>query len=146
MKLIIAGSRNIPDKVGLTLVYRSLTTPLFKGITITEIVTGGAKGLDRSGIMFAEKRGLPIKYFWPQYHKYGGRAPIIRNTQMADYADGLLLIWDGISKGSEDMFKKAKLKGLPVWYSLFIESDHRALDLTYLPSRKGIIRQSNLFV
>jgi hypothetical protein len=34
---------------------------------------------------------------------------------MADYADALVLIWDGTSGGSKDMMERALAKGLPVY-------------------------------
>jgi hypothetical protein len=34
---------------------------------------------------------------------------------MADYADALLLVWDGKSKGSYDMLNRALEGGLDVW-------------------------------
>jgi hypothetical protein len=34
---------------------------------------------------------------------------------MANYADALVLIWNGSSKGSADMLRKATEKGLPCY-------------------------------
>ena len=44
----------------------------------------------------------------PRYDIYGRIAPLKRNEEMVDIADGVLVIWDGHSKGSEYTIKYAK--------------------------------------
>ncbi len=67
----------------------------------TEIVSGGAVGVDACAAAFAEERGIPIKVFLPQYKKFGRAAPIIRNKQIVEYADEVIAFWDGKSKGTQ---------------------------------------------
>jgi|ERR1700687_1049528 len=107
MKLIIAGSRDlwissselfeIIDKLGL--LYR-----------ITEIVSGCARGIDSDAIEFAKHYKLKLKKFPADWNKFGALAGHKRNLEMAKYADALLLIWDGKSRGSANM--KARMKGM----------------------------------
>ena len=39
---------------------------------------------------------------------------MIRNAEMADYADALFAVWDGKSKGTKQMIDNAKKKELSV--------------------------------
>lgn len=70
-----------------------------------EIVSGGAKGIDSCAKEFAMEHGLGYKEFPADWDKHGKAAGPIRNREMADYADALLLIWTGMSKGSMNMLK-----------------------------------------
>ena len=115
MKLIIAGSRtlspSIPDISGYidSIPSRPLMTDL-------EVICGGVDGVDKCGADWAEYCHHPVRRFNAQCKKYGPkRAGLVRNFYMTDYADALLLIWDGKSKGSAHM-KRCMLKlGKPVW-------------------------------
>lgn len=69
----------------------------------TEIVSGRAKGPDMAGEKYGEFYSIPLKLFPAEWDKYGNRAGPIRNNKMAVYADALVLIWDGKSKGSRHM-------------------------------------------
>lgn len=90
MKVAVIGSRSavIPD-------LETYLPP-----NCTEIVSGGAKGIDRCAAEFAKKKGLILTEFLPLYEKYGRAAPIVRNKQIVEYADCVLAFWDGISKGT----------------------------------------------
>ena len=71
---------------------------------VTEIVSGGAKGVDRLGEWYARQRGLPCKAFPAQWAKYGKSAGPIRNAEMAEYADYGVAVWDGVSKVMETRY------------------------------------------
>lgn len=58
---------------------------------------------------------FPIKKFYPDWGKHGKAAGPIRNKQMAEYADALLLIWDGESKGSKNMKEEMLKLNKPVY-------------------------------
>lgn len=115
MKVIIAGSRSLKiehNKIWLVsdAVHKSGWLNL-----ITQIVSGGCRGIDLAGEQFAEDYKIPVKRFIPEWANEGKAAGPIRNGLMADYADALILIWDGSSRGSADMKKKAELKGLKIY-------------------------------
>lgn len=115
MKTIIAGSRRLPihhDKIWL--VSDAVHLSGWKD-QITEVVSGGCRGIDLAGEMFAENYAIPVRRFLPEWENEGKGAGPIRNSQMADYADALILIWDGSSRGSADMLRKAKKKGLKIY-------------------------------
>ena len=107
MKLIIAGSRTLNP--GPAFICSLITH--FKIPTPKEVVSGRAKGVDTAGERWAkacqERDQDPyhynVKEFPANWNKYGKSAGYRRNEQMADYADALLLIWDGESRGSMHM-------------------------------------------
>lgn len=109
MKTIIAGSRTI----GL---YRVVVEAIeSSGYTITELVSGGAVGVDRLGERWAKENGVPIAKFIPDWNKYLKRAGFVRNEQMVNYADALIAVWDGTSRGTKHTIDLARRKGIPVF-------------------------------
>lgn len=100
MKVAIAGSRNI--------IVDDLQNYLPENTM--EIVSGGAKGVDSSAKEFALKNNIPITEFLPDYKRYGRGAPLRRNQQIVDYADEIIIFWDGKSKGSKFVIDYCKKK------------------------------------
>ncbi|TXH09756.1 MAG: DUF2493 domain-containing protein [Spirochaetes bacterium] len=115
MKVIIAGSRKWKD---ISAIRGLIIEFEFDHPKISEIVSGGADGADLIGEMLAREKGIPIKRFLPDWGRYGRAAGPMRNEQMAQYAEALLLAWDGISAGSLSMLKSAQRHNLPVYGSI----------------------------
>lgn len=109
MKTIIAGSRTLTD---YALVEQ---TVLDSGFLITEVVSGGSKGADTLAEVWAVVNHIPFVEFSADWESYGRAAGPIRNKEMADYAEALILIWDGKSKGSQSMLKEAEKKKLKIY-------------------------------
>lgn len=104
MKLIIAGSRGITDYA--TVRTAVVTTGLWDGYGYKiEVVCGMARGVDRLGLDFAKRNSLKWHEFPADWDKLGLRAGYVRNKQMGDFADQLLAIWDGESKGTRQMIE-----------------------------------------
>lgn len=112
MKIIIAGSRNINNRGA---VGRAIASCPF---TITEVVSGTARGVDSIAESIAATKGYPVKLFPADWDKYGKPAGAIRNKQMAEYADALIAIWDGQSKGTRNMIETMNQTGKPVFLYL----------------------------
>lgn len=111
MKVIIAGSRDFDRLLLVTWAAAEC------GFDITEVVSGGALGIDTMGERWAARRNIPVKPFYvspKDWDRYGKRAGHLRNQKMAEYADALILIWDGCSPGSANMKQQAVRMGLPV--------------------------------
>ena len=98
MKLMIAGSRCIHD-FDLS-VHIPDDTEL--------IITGGAQGVDTLAEQYADKHKISKLIVRPRYEVYGRAAPILRNQQMVEIADVVLVIWDGQSKGTKSTIQYAK--------------------------------------
>lgn len=98
MKVAIIGSRN--------LIVEDLEKYVPKETTI--IVSGGARGIDTCARDYARKKGLIMVEFFPDYEKYGRRAPIIRNDRIIDYADLVIAFWDGKSHGTKYVIDNCK--------------------------------------
>lgn len=110
MKLIIAGSRYI----NLEPAFIFGCFHQFK-LSAIEIISGGASGVDSSGENAAKISGRIINRFLADWKAHGKAAGPIRNKQMAEYADVLLLIWDGKSKGSANMKKEMQKLKKPIY-------------------------------
>ena len=103
LKVAIIGSRNL--KVN--------DFSKFLPSDTTEIVSGGARGIDTCARKYAKSNGIKLTEFFPDYDTYGRIAPLIRNDMIIDYADMVLGFWDGESNGTAYVIKKAKKKGVP---------------------------------
>lgn len=88
-------------------------------LTITEVVSGTAAGADRMGERFARLHGLPIARFPADWERYGKKAGMLRNKEMANYSDGVICVWDGISPGTKGMIDYCKVKLVPCYVHLF---------------------------
>jgi YspA, cpYpsA-related SLOG family/Possible lysine decarboxylase len=82
-------------------------------LPITEVVCGCASGADTEGRKWAERAGLPVKEFRPDWDRHGRAAGPIRNGEMARYADALVAFPGGF--GTSDMVRQAKAAGLRVF-------------------------------
>ena len=47
----------------------------------------------------------------PNYARFGRAAPLKRNEQMVDIADMVIVVWDGVSRGSAHTIRYAEQKG-----------------------------------
>ena len=106
MKVIIAGSRSITDPKIVEYYCRHMPYEMI------EMVCGMCPdGVDKIAYdLYKDK--IPIKEFPADWSK-GKPAGPFRNRQMAYYADALVAIWDGKSRGTRDMIRKAHERGLP---------------------------------
>ena len=101
MKIAVVGSRN-------------LTKIVIDGYIpqeAEEIVSGGAVGVDSCAAEYAKRKGLKLTEFLPQYELYGRGAPIVRNKQIVDYADKVVVFWNGTSRGTLSVIDYAKKQG-----------------------------------
>ena len=104
MKIAVVGSRNLTN------------IEIDKYITedVDEIVSGGAIGVDSCAAEYAKRGGLKLTEFFPQYDKYGRAAPIVRNKDIVNYADKIIVFWNGSSKGTLSDIKYAQKIGKPL--------------------------------
>ena len=100
MKIAVIGSRG--------LIVRDLENYLPE--ETTEIVSGGARGVDTSARFYAQRRGLKLTEFLPDYAAYGKVAPLMRNLDIRDYADEVYAFWDGVSRGTKFVIENCRRK------------------------------------
>lgn len=110
--VIIAGSRNCPED-------KKLVNEAMSQLAIPEgfkpyIISGGARGADRAGEMWARSNKHPLRVIPAQWGKHGKMAGYMRNRDMVEIADALVALWDGTSKGTWHTIELAKHKGIPV--------------------------------
>lgn len=125
MKCIIAGGRQ-------TLTLNTHTDPvsivdsavIASGFDITMVISGNQRtffggkpigGVDYIGELWAESKGLDVKLYPADWNKYGKSAGPIRNRRMSVYADCLIAIWDGKSRGTRHMIDCMKINDKPVY-------------------------------
>lgn len=116
MRVAVIGSRGVED--GLTDRIRKHLPPY-----TTEIVSGGAKGVDQAAKAVARELGIPLREFLPDYDTYGKRAPLVRNDQIIDYADMVLAFWDGDSHGTKYVIGECLKRGKRVVYIPLIQGE-----------------------
>lgn len=108
MKTIIAGGRSYVFKDE----DYAFVSKIHEESPITEVVSGGALGADLSGECWAIDNKVPVKKFLADWMRHGRSAGSIRNQNMANYADRLI-VFPG-NRGTADMIRKAKAKGIPI--------------------------------
>lgn len=101
MRVAVIGSRECE---GLTVEKVLANIPK----ECTEIVSGGARGVDQLARQAAKALGLLYTEYLPDYNVFGKKAPLVRNTSIIAHADYVLAFWDYHSNGTRD----ALLKGL----------------------------------
>lgn len=112
MKVAIIGSRNIiVNNIGKYIPDNT-----------SEIVSGGARGVDTCAREYAIKNNIKLTEFLPEYGKYGRNAPLKRNLLIIDYADYVIAFWDGKSRGTRFVIEESKKRGKHVKLYKRIES------------------------
>ncbi len=90
MKLAIIGSRSL----------RNVKLDEYIPDGVEELVSGGAVGIDSLVREYAKAQGISLVEFLPDYKRYGRAAPLVRNKEIAEYADEAIAFWDGSSRGT----------------------------------------------
>jgi len=80
----------------------------------TELVSGGARGVDACARDYALGHGLKLTEYLPEYSRYGRAAPLKRNLTIIENADLVLAFWDGKSRGTKYVIDNCKKQNIPV--------------------------------
>ena len=109
MKLAIVGSRNLS--------VENINDYIPEEMEIDEIISGGARGIDACAKKFALENNVAYTEILPDYKRYSRGAPIIRNREIVERADHVLILWDGASRGTKSVIDYCKDIGKP--FSVF---------------------------
>lgn len=93
MKVAIIGSRDACENA-FNMILEQIP------VGCSEIISGGARGVDFLAKRAAKELGLKFTCCRPNYKKYGRIAPLVRNNEIVEKADYVLAFWDGCSKGT----------------------------------------------
>ena len=113
MKVAIVGSRGL----SVTDLERYLPEDT------TEIISGGAIGVDTSARNYALGHNIKLTEFLPNYDQFGRSAPLKRNITIIENADLVLAFWDGRSHGTKFVIDNCKKMGVRV--RVFVPSGHK---------------------
>lgn len=113
MKVAIIGSRNL----SVPHLERYLPD------SVTEIVSGGARGVDTSAREYALAHNIPLREFLPDYQKYGRSAPLKRNLEIIAYADVVLAFWDGQSHGTKFVIDNCRKQNKEVHIHILVQKN-----------------------
>jgi hypothetical protein len=113
MRVIVAGSRTYEDFPAISRAIED------SGFRITQLVSGACRtGVDALAEHWASYRNISIKRFPADWDTHGRAAGPIRNAEMAAYAEALIAIWDGRSRGTKNMIDEARKRRLPIFVRL----------------------------
>lgn len=104
MKIAIIGSRSI----AVSDIKRYIPKDT------TEIVSGGAKGVDQDAKKYANENHISYKEYKPNYRLYGKGAPLKRNIEIINYADKVVALLDGKSRGTHHVIQTCLQKCVPI--------------------------------
>ena len=110
MKTAIIGSR------GLTVKNLEKYLPP----ETTEIISGGAQGIDTCAREYAIAHNIKLTEFLPEYEKYGKNAPLKRNITIIENADVVLAFWDGKSRGTKFVIEKCRELGKEIKVEIIV--------------------------
>lgn len=109
MRIIIAGSRNCQN-------YNELLKAIAaSGFKPNVVISGTARGIDRMAERWAIRHNISVERYPANWEKFGKSAGYIRNAQMIKKAEALIALWDGKSKGTENIINLARKAGLVVY-------------------------------
>lgn len=118
MRIGIIGSRTITayDRVESTIRAAIYNTVMEHPVVV---VTGGAKGVDTIAERIADEDGHDKVIFRPYFQcddaaDYDPRHYHVRNRQIIQNSDAVIAVWDGESRGTASVIKRAQRMGVPV--------------------------------
>lgn len=107
-RTLVAGSRGLWPEVSDIATAASLLPD-----RPTEVISGGARGVDQAGERYAEHYALPVTIIRPDWST-GRDAGFRRNSELVELADQAIVFWDGESRGTADTLAKIKAKSIPL--------------------------------
>jgi hypothetical protein len=107
MKVAVVGSRDFPF-------LNRVWDYIYQLPLDTIIISGGARGVDRTAAKAARTRGMQVIEFLADWERNGRGAGMIRNETIVRECDELIAFWDGVSSGTRNSIERARKAGKPV--------------------------------
>jgi hypothetical protein len=110
MKLAITGSRAYAADTWAFMAICMIAANL----DATEIIHGGAEGVDKIAQEAAEQSKVPTRILRPDYKAHPNcpkYAPLARNIEIVNQSNVVVAFWDGQSRGTLYTIKKAEIAG-----------------------------------
>ena len=111
LRVAVVGSRSLAGNAAARAFVLDFVATL---PPVAIVVSGGARGPDQWAADTARRRGLGVAEFWPEYDRLGRGAPFARNEEIAANCDGMLAVWDGVSRGTMDVVGRTRARGVQV--------------------------------
>jgi hypothetical protein len=119
MRVIIAGSRTVRA-------YETVARAVLEsGINPSVVLSGGQSswdpwtrkryGADYFAEQWARAHCIPIELHPADWNRWGKAAGPKRNAEMVAVADGLIAVWNGSSRGTADVIRRARERGIVVF-------------------------------
>jgi hypothetical protein len=126
MRVIVCGGRNFNNESWI-----DSNLDKFK---ITEVATGGAKGVDSLAEKWASKRSIPFTVFPARWDEFSNAAGQIRNKQMyCEFKpDAVIAFATGCGNGTINMInlaKKGNTRVIVINEGSIIDSDNETVKL-----------------
>ena len=118
IKLAIVGSRTFDHYEVLKEILDEFITQ--NNFTITSIISGGCRGVDRLAEKYSIKNHIDLITFKPEWGRFGKQAGIIRNHEIIKSSDVCLTFWDGVSRGTSHSITLCKKYHKPCWVYNFV--------------------------
>ncbi len=134
VRLIVSGLRTYGKK---DTVYAEITRYISEIGSVKEIVTGGSSVVEEIAQQYADENGIKQKEIAPDWQSHLN-AGLIRDTRLAEYGTHLLVLSNGVSKGSNNLIDEAKQKSLTI--KIVEIPDALEAEVQYFPmySTKGV--------
>jgi hypothetical protein len=97
MKLAIVGTKTFTDYD----FFERTIEETYDIDTISEIISGGATGVDTLAEIFAKKFQIRFTVYKPDWAQYGKQAGYIINKLIVEDAHECIAFWDNVSKGTK---------------------------------------------
>ena len=103
-KIAVVGSRGYPDEWDVRNYIWTLR-PMKNSVMV---ISGGAKGPDTWARLACARAGIYFRLYEADWNTHGKSAGPLRNYEMAVACDKVVAFWDGESRGTLDMIRKAR--------------------------------------
>jgi hypothetical protein len=120
-RLLVCGSRDLIERSRTECaIDNALSSWQLTPSSLEFIISGGARGPDTLGEVWAQANGVTVKRFLPDWDQHGRRAGILRNLEMLDFIAQspqplVVAVWDGSSRGTGHTVGEARRRGFKVW-------------------------------